>query len=96
MEKNSFVFLYKLVEGEASSSMGIACAKAVGFPADLLDRIALISKCIKDGSPIPALLKMSRNHLKKQAIAKELSALLMDHTDFNSLWRRLSQLSDHI
>lgn len=93
IDQGSILCLFKLVKGTASSSMGIQCAKSVGFPNDLLTRIEEISNHIKNGSPIPR--HVSRSVVTKQAFAHELCGLLNENVDFKIFWSRVAQLSDY-
>lgn len=88
------MFLYKVIKGSSGSSMGLECAKKVGFPAPILDRILKVSNAIISGAPIPR--KVSTADVKKQAVARELCEMFDGGTEFDKIWCRIGQLAEYL
>jgi DNA mismatch repair ATPase MutS len=94
MDSDKLIFLYKVIPGAAGSSMGLECAKSVGFDSEILDRICQISSSIISGAPIPQIFTHADR--KKQTIAKELCGLFNEDIEFKVFWSRVRQLADHL
>ena len=47
--------LFRLVRGAAASSYGLACARKGGVPRAVVQRAALVTKCMREHAPVPRL-----------------------------------------
>ena len=51
--ENEITYLYRLVKGRCTKSLGIQCASQAGFPIQLIERALAISNSINNAEPIP-------------------------------------------
>ncbi|KAJ3259106.1 MutS protein msh5 [Boothiomyces macroporosus] len=89
-ESSNLVFLYDIVPGNYSSSLGILCAERVGLPADVVHRAANIAQALIKCEPIP-LVVVNRD-LEAEKIYKLFMSLHIETCDLElNLWRFVRQ-----
>ncbi|KAJ3270005.1 MutS protein msh5 [Terramyces sp. JEL0728] len=97
-EESGIVYLYDIVHGNYTSSLGILCAERVGLPPSVIQRAQLISDAIIKCEPIPPSDCDDKQLLKQtEQLFDRFTNLNLETCDLElALWRYVRQYNSLI
>ncbi|KAJ3320247.1 MutS protein msh5 [Boothiomyces sp. JEL0866] len=91
-ETSGLVFLYDIVPGNYSSSLGIVCAERAGLPTIVVERAREIAHALVRCDPIPATKISKRLEEQGEKLFDTFMSLNLENCDLElSLWKYLRQ-----